>query len=155
MKNKRNTYILLVLVLVVWGMIGYRIFSSLGSDNNAVQTKNVTVNFKPKAIKDQDTFSIGNYSRDPFLGTFKIKPKPVKKRQISAVKKEIQWPAVRYSGLIGAVNSDQQIYFVFVDNVQYLMKLKDEMNGVKLLKASKERITVSFQKQQKTITIDQ
>lgn len=135
-------------------MIGYRIFSSLGSGNNTPQAKNITVNFKPKAIKEQDTFSISSFSRDPFLGTFKVKP--VKKRQAApVVKKEITWPAVRYSGLIGSVDSKQQIYFVFVNNVQYLMKLKDEMNGVKLLKASKKSITVSYQKQQKTIVIDQ
>jgi len=154
MKNKRNTYFLLVLVLVVWGMIGYRIFSSLGTDKNAELSKNIAVNFNPTAIKKQDTFTISSYDRDPFLGTFKRKKIPVKRKSIS-VKKEIQWPTIRYSGLIDNTNTDKQIYFVFVNNVQYLMKLKDEMEGVKLLKATNDEITVRFNKQTKKIALNQ
>lgn len=153
MKNKRNTYLLLTLVLIVWGMIGYRIFSSLGAGNESVVQKNIAVSFRPKPIKEQDTFSIHTFTRDPFLGTFKAKPVITKKSKPLVVKKEILWPTISYSGFMGDAASNQNIFFVSINNTQYLMKPNDLMQEITLIKGTSKEITVRFQKQKKVIPI--
>ena len=134
-------------------MIGYRIFSSLGSGSDAIQQGEIAVSFKPKPIRQQDTFSINTFNRDPFLGTFKAKPK-AKKTIAKAAKKEIQWPDIQYSGSMGDGNTKENIFFVNINNVQYLMKPKDKMQQVELISGSEDRIILRYKGQKKTISLN-
>ena len=152
MKNKNNTYILLTLVLVVWGLIAYRVFSALGPEDEAEVAEIAAVSFTPKAVKEQDTFNISSYSRDPFLGTFKTRPKP-KKKKVAVVKEETPWPQIRYAGLMGDGNSDESIFFVFINGKQYLLKQNDSMEDIRLIKGDKETVTLSFKGRKKVVNM--
>ncbi len=155
MKNKHNTYILLILVLAVWGMIGYRIFSSLNNGDDIQKPKNIAVSFHPKSIKEQDTFAIHSFPRDPFLGTFKTKAKKENKNKAHIVKEEVIWPKVSFSGMMSDTGSNQKIFFIYINNVQYLMKLHDKMMDITLVKATKKDITLRFKGEQKKITVSE
>ena len=72
MKNKKNIYILLPAVILIWGLLGYRIFSGLKPSNTAEEKLTVRA-FKPQELKESEPFTISTDYRDPFLGTYKKK----------------------------------------------------------------------------------
>ena len=153
MKGKKNTYILLILVLAIWGVIGYRMVAAFGPDENHQIQNNFDVSFKPKVFREQDSFTIHNYERDPFLGSFK---KPLKKKQkTTVVKPKVIWPEITYSGAMGDTKNIETIFFISINNTQYLMKKKDENMGVVLLKGTENNIIVRFEGNKKTISIKQ
>ena len=68
MKNKKLTYILVPLVLIVWGLIIYRIFNTIHNtdDSPLLNTPIATINGEKNTLLD--TFSLQLNYRDPFLG---------------------------------------------------------------------------------------
>lgn len=151
MKNKRNTYILLVVVLIIWGLIAYKIISSLSSDDAEIPQQNTDVSFHPKPLKKADTFNIKTHERDPFLGTIEKPKKPSKPRVIHK-EPEIEIP-ISYSGFIKDQNTGQKVFFVHINNQQYLMKVNEVIDNVKLVKGNENEITVSYNKNRKTIKL--
>src|SRR5436190_1487204 len=101
MKNKKIVYLLLVVVVLIWGIIFYRIFSAVGAPDNNTSNMNPTIE-KSADKTEVDTFNIdGNY-RDPFLGTMQVE-KPVIRSTtaIKIVKEEkfipkLTWPFIGY-----------------------------------------------------------
>ncbi|WP_340074221.1 hypothetical protein [Leptobacterium sp. I13] len=151
MKNRRNTYILLVLVLGIWGAIAYQVISEISPSDIPKPTPVLATSFYPLSVKEKDTFSIHTYSRDPFFGAFKTPAKP--KKSLSKPKKAIVWPLVTYKGMISDTNASENIYFLQINNQQYMLKTGKEINGVRLIRADKTTATVRYQNEQKTIAI--
>ena len=67
MKNKKNLYILLPIVLLIWGAVMYQFFSFSTIEELQTDTSNEFV-LKHIAIKERDTVAINVNYRDPFLG---------------------------------------------------------------------------------------
>ena len=141
---------MLVVVLAIWGILGFRILSAVNPDNSLPITHTTLSDFKPTAPKARDTFSILANYRDPFLGTLpksviqtsppkKITPAPVVKRNIS------------FTGHIRDQKSDQVIFFVNIDGQQHMISLTDEVDGVRLLKGNEDQITVLYENRRETI----
>lgn len=151
MKNKRNTYILLVVVLIIWGLIAYKIISSLGGNDVVVLQQNTEVSFNPKPIQETDTFSIKADYRDPFLGTIE-KPKTISKPRVIKPQ-EIEIP-INYSGMVRDQNTNESIFFVHINNRQHLMKINNVVDSVKLVKGNEKEITVNYNKKNKTIKLN-
>ncbi len=150
MKNKTKTYILLTLVLGVWGAIGYRIVSTINPSGPDMVQQNFEVSFNPKTNTEVDTFSIQVANRDPFLGTLLVKKKPVK-----SVKKQAQpkvvWLPVLYHGTISKQNTKTKVFIVSISGQQNLMRIGQIINDVKLIKANNNNITVTYKGARKTI----
>lgn len=150
MKNKTKTYILLSLVLAIWGIIGYKIVATVNPDTNAPVQDNFNVAFNPKTNTEIDTFSVKTANRDPFLGTLLVKKTPIKKTKKVTVKKN-EWVPVVYNGIVSNKNTTNKVYVVSINNKQYLMKLGQEFNGIKLIKGNNTEITVSYKGERKTV----
>lgn len=147
MKNKKNTYILLLIVLTIWGLVIYRFFSF---GVNEIQVENTSRNFriKPLIIKEQDTFTINVNYRDPFLGKMYL---PVAKARISSKKATnnkpkdvLLWPTVIYKGIVSDNNNRKKIFMVIINGQRYLMIEKDTEQEVTLTGGSREFITVKY-----------
>ncbi len=156
MKNKKVVYLLLVVVVLIWGIIFYRIFSTVGaSDNN---TNSLNNHAKSEVDKNaNDTFNIdGNY-RDPFLGNMQVDkpvilstaPKQVVKEE--KVVQKLAWPSIEYGGMIKNQKSNKQLVLVQINGQNNLMKTGDIVAGVQLMKIYKDSLEVSFQKEKKWI----
>ena len=152
MKSKRNTYILIGLVLIIWGLVIYQFFDGAGPVEN-LMVQNELTSFRPKEVQPRDTFSINTFERDPFLGTFKTKPRV--KRSYIKPPEPISWPSIVYKGTISNSSNAGNIFIVEINGTQHLLKKGAAENGVKLLKGGDKQITVSYQKQQKQIAIQQ
>ncbi len=161
MKNKKLTYILIPLVIGVWGAIIYRIFNTIGGDGN-------TPIIAPSAMKIEqeegfmiDTFALKLNYRDPFLGkTIAIRSENNTEfvKQINSsipksltVTPSVIWPSITYGGLIKNKNSDKQFGFVQINGQVNIMKVGDVINEVTLTKILKDSIEVKFGKQKRFI----
>ena len=156
MKNKRNTYLLLASVVIIWGIIIYKMTHTLSPDKKVAETGKLLAGFKPKPVQEKDVFDVSVHQRDPFLGTFiapEIKTKRIAKRKPVAQKQEAVPIPVNFSGMITDKNSGEKIFFVSVNNRQYLMKINDEVQEVKLVKGNAKAISIRYKNQLKTISI--
>lgn len=148
MKNKTKTYVLLILVLAIWGVIGYRIFSAVNPSTPEISQQHLDISFRPQTYHKVDTFSISTVNRDPFLGTLIVEKKKIPKKTRG---KTIEWKPINYHGTISKKDANPNIFIVSIDGKQYLMKKGQVFNDVKLVKGNSNQITVSFQGIRKTI----
>ncbi|MFK7749799.1 MAG: hypothetical protein AB8B65_15490 [Kordia sp.] len=154
MKKKGKTYILLTVVLGIWGAIGYQIFSKFGTDDAPIVASNATVQFSPKQTIEKDTFSINTQHADPFLAKPYQQKKTTTVRRASKSKKEpIVFPSIAYKGVISKEQNAQNIYIVAIRGTQQLLKIGKTIQDVKLLKGNKKSITIAYKGERKTILV--
>jgi hypothetical protein len=140
MKSKYTVYLLIILVVIIWGFIVKRIF--FDSDDNAgtIQTKKTHQSIPSKQT---DTLCL-NYT-DPFL------KKHVKKRQQkqSPIKSTLPQPKqetaannilLQYVGYVKEKNSGTISYLVKINGVQHTIKQNDNIDGLKLTKATADSL---------------
>ncbi|MFY0482525.1 hypothetical protein ACI6PS_07950 [Flavobacterium sp. PLA-1-15] len=148
MKNKKNLYVLLPVVLFIWGAVLYQFFSY--SDNGEmVSVSSGTFNPKPLSIKPRDTFSIDVDYRDPFLGKIypstsnKINKKSTGKRQIKK-EESIVWPSIVYKGIVSDSKDKTKVFMLIINGRTFLMKRGDVENDVFLKEGNRESIYVKY-----------
>lgn len=160
MKKKKTLYLMLPLIILVWGVVFYQLFSYFfSSPTYANEIVKEVINIDE--IK-QDTFSIVADYRDPFLG----KKARFKKQANSSSstknnsrkmvenqdKSEKPWPLITYNGMIKNNNSDRRVGIIKISGKEYLIKEKDVVSEVTILSINKNIVEVRFQKENKTIT---
>ena len=64
----------------------------------------------------------------------------------------LKWPLIQFKGMIKNNNSEKRVAIVIVDGKEQIVKEGTTLNELKVIKIEKETITVSFQKEQKTIS---
>ncbi|GGB73388.1 hypothetical protein GCM10007424_11620 [Flavobacterium suaedae] len=157
MKNKKTTYILLVVVLFVWAMVIYQFFSFSGGSEPIVEN-HTTLNIKPIQAPKRDTFSINVNYRDPFLGKMynPHNKKATRKQNTSNKPKEtIVWPSVIYKGLVSDSDDKRKVFMVMIKGKTFFMREKDTEEEVKLLKGNREFIEVKYKGKKNKILIQE
>lgn len=164
MKNKKFTYILLPLVILIWGAIVYKIIASyLEKDSSGYISKSDDKTVLK--INKTDTFSLLlNYS-DPFLkegSMVTAKPaydysKSVPIKQNASIVKEkkntspITWPAIVYCGLIKNKQNNKSCSIIKINGKEQIMNVGDIYNDVTLIKVFKDSVIVQYKNSKKTI----
>lgn len=151
MKNKRAIYILVPLLISIWGIIAYQITSYGSPDNGSSFSGQLSV---PKIENAKaDTFSISANYRDPFLEKPVVEKKPVVvvKKAKPEVKASLPWPKITYGGVIKNQKSSKQLYLVQVNGNDNIIREGDLIAEVQLAKAWKDSIQVVFQKERRVI----
>lgn len=149
MKNKKNIYILLPLVLFVWGAVLYQVFSFTKSDEVPV-VNNSEFTIKPLKINKRESFAINVNYRDPFLGKMYAPQSSNTKVKSSKTVKEVKpketlvWPTVLYKGMISDSKEKNKIFMIIIDNKNYYMKIGDTENEIFLKSGDKESIYVKY-----------
>lgn len=144
MKKQHKTYLLLVLVLLVWGMIGYKFVNVINLSTNTPQLVASNEKFVPKKIKEREIFSIVADYRDPFLGTIKKRNSGMRSNAVKSVKKEVPKKHITYTGFITDKGNNQKIFFVTIEGQQQMMSLNDTFHEVKLVQGTKSFIKVVY-----------
>lgn len=155
MKDRTKTYVLLTVVVLVWGIVGYKIHSSVYSDTPIrLSTSDYSKElFIEKKIKLRHTFTIHKHGRDPFLGTIK-REKPNKKatpisRSVKPTKPEVK---VEYAGMVKTGNSKEgSIFFVNINGSSNLMHIHDKISGIKLISGNDSEITIIINGKRKIV----
>ncbi|GIQ61397.1 hypothetical protein Flavo103_45320 [Flavobacterium collinsii] len=150
MKNKKNIYILLPIVLLVWGAVLFQLFSFTNSDE-IVATNNPELRIKPLKLNQRQSFTIDVNYRDPFLGKMyteniapKIKATDSKSAKVSKPKETLVWPTILYKGLISDTKEKNKVFMLIIDNKNYFMKIGDTENGVFLKTGDKESVYIKY-----------
>ena len=144
---------LLTVVLAVWGIIGFKIISTINPDAPEVSGQNIAINFNPKTTTLIDTFSVQTAERDPFLGTLSLKQKSksTNTKSSTKIKSTVIWVPVLYHGAIAKQNSNTKVFVISIEGQQYVLKIGQEIKGVKLIRANPKEIIVSYKGVKKTI----
>lgn len=156
-QKKKIIYILMPIVILVWGFVFYQLYGYFFSTPSYANTEEKTI-INIDEIK-KDTFSIVANYRDPFLSQKKIQTTnhqvAVKTNGLTTKKNSaptvLKLPSIQYKGMIKNNNSEKRVAIVNIDGKERIVKEGTTLNELKVVKIEKETITVSFQDEQKTI----
>lgn len=151
MKNKKFTYFLGFLVLVVWGVILYRVFDSLAGDDDDYTYKLNTGKISKEAYNDyeivQDTTSLQLNYKDPFA----LQEQKEEEATITQVAspiipalKPINWNFIKYSGYISNQGAKNLVALVTINGKPFTLSEGETEEQVKLVKNLQDSIKVIF-----------
>ncbi len=151
MKNKKNIYFLLPAVILIWGLLGYRVYSGLQPSTTTNEELTVAT-FKPQELKETEPFTISTDYRDPFLGTYN--KKSVIKKTSKRVEKiaKVPFPMIVYKGMMSS-QSKKSVFIITVNGQQFLYKNRTTHNEVKLLKGNVKEVTLQYKGQRQKFKI--
>ncbi|MGN6640577.1 MAG: hypothetical protein ACTHJ8_16820 [Mucilaginibacter sp.] len=163
MKNKKLTYLLIVLVLGLWGMIVYRIFNAVTANDD----DNIAQSVKPlkEALNDyamvKDTATLSLHYSDPFKAAQNIRkdtvaashPRVVIRHNLRPAPPAINWSVITYSGYIRNPGSKKLIALLNINGRSAALAEGETREQVKLLKNLRDSIKISYQGKTKFITI--
>lgn len=153
MKNKGLTYLLLLVVGVIWYQVFFRIKSNLEGDDGPPATGN---SFALSDIRiKRDTFSLQANYRDPFGGKMSASSQAdtVKRVKIAAESRpkvypvEQNWVKIRYYGLIKKTDSKDPLAVLNIDNEQFFLRKGDDVfDGYKIQAIYRDSVLISYGK---------
>jgi hypothetical protein len=158
MKNRKLLYLLVPMTLVLWGLIVFRIYRHFNQEPELAQVFSNAGSLS-SAKQAEDSFALTADYSDPFLerrlsssAGYISEPKTTKKSNPkSIIRSTIQWPPVKYGGMITNKNNKSVLYLVQIDNTNHLMKKGEEVAHIKLAKVFKDSIIIELKKNYKTI----
>ena len=157
MSKKAKLYLLIVINLIAWGYVGYRIYAAFkGDDGISFENTNTTIQ-KIDEVKKDDTIVLSlNYS-DPFLkgGNFSKEHKQntsSAKNTTSAptVKQAIKTPSVvsspaldiKYVGLLKNNDKGTQTAMISINGKSYFGNQKEVIEGFTVVEISKDFVKI-------------
>lgn len=158
MKNKKNIYILLPIVLLIWGAVLYQFFSFATPEINEKE-ENQSFNLGPLHLKKRDTFAINVNYRDPFLGKMygPVSKKTYRKtiKKLTEPKEEIVWPQLVYKGIVSDTKNKVKVFMLIINGKTFLMKPGALENEVLLKNGNKDAVQVVYKNEQAVIPLKQ
>ncbi|MGD1848246.1 MAG: hypothetical protein ACFB10_22870 [Salibacteraceae bacterium] len=164
MKNKKLLYLLLPLMVVVWGAVFYRVFKGIGGDDDYFDALPAAV--KMPVLAKQDSFDLIADYKDPFLGkgpgrsrntnpAIGEKPLTPTVRQLpKPPPPTLPWPAIGYGGFVNKSGGKNKLAVVTIDGQTSWGKLGEEIQGVTIQEIWKDSVQVSYRKEVKTVLLN-
>ena len=157
--NKKTLFILIPLMITIWGGIGYQIYTA---NETPVAGGIQQFKVKKKLVQENDTSSYAlllNYN-DPFKTSTRKKiintqstASTRAKTNRNAGKKIneiVNWPALRYGGTVESSNQ-KKVGLLTINGKSYLVQRGDQIQNVTVLKYDQDEIKLSYSNQEKTI----
>ena len=154
MKKQTKTYLLLALVLFVWGAIAYQIIGGLGTANTT-DVSSTTTSFTPKVAKEREVFTITANYRDPFFGTVPTPKKKTTARKPAPPKEIVPEVHIAYTGYITDTETKEKIFFITLDGNQLTLTTKEKVGDLTLLSGSTSSIRVRYKNKTRTIALQE
>ena len=150
MSKNQKTYLLLVAVVIVWGAIGFQIYSYMDPEDYRPTIISATKYTPPKGEKTTE-YTIQPDYRDPFLG--KIYRKETHKKKVKKTPKPpVIFPKISYNGVIKGAKS---AYIITIGGTQEIFQLKQTIKGITLIRANENEVVLKYQKETKKYPIIQ
>ena len=127
MKNKKLTYYILIpAVLVVWGLIIYKIVMR---DNDQIRPTDLSgYSKKAQSVIGKSTYQLLNNYPDPFSGGHTITvEKSVGKQEIVKPKIEKKWSVIRFNGYI--LNGNKVKCHLTIDGDDKILQVHEKILG--------------------------
>jgi hypothetical protein len=177
MNNKRSVYLLLPLVALVWGLIGWRIWAAASGPEEATPTFHTSLPKAAPASARLPRLLLG-YG-DPFRpvagGERPASPLPVAAALPAAVATvaaappparlafpvrpaepartpaaTIDWPPIRYLGIITHANGQAQVALLDIDNEELVVKVGHSAHDIRVVQLFRDSVQVSYKNQKRS-----
>lgn len=148
MKNKKNIYILLPVVLLIWGSLIYRFFSFSSPQEIEVPVQEFKV--KPLVFKQRDTTPINVNYRDPFLGisyapqSQSVNKTKAKAKKVVKEKEPVLWPTIVYKGIVSDTKDKIKVFMLIINGKTCLMKKGNTEEEVFLKQGDRNAVYVKY-----------
>ncbi|AWI25280.1 hypothetical protein [Flavobacterium pallidum] len=155
MNSKKSIYILLPVVIGIWGLIVYQLFNYGDADN--VTDKMPELTLRPLPVMKKNAILIDINPRDPFLGKI-LSADNGRAAHTGGFKKKtasqgLQWPEVRYKGIVSDVKEKTKVYMLTIDGATFLMKKGIQEKGITIKDGDRKTVKIIFNGVQKVISI--
>lgn len=142
LKNKKLVYLLLPLVLVIWGLIFYRIYANLhGKPKSPSFSKQITKEIDVRDKEEIPQLSL-NYP-DPFLKNTSISSgeKKTNPKHPDNLVSPINWPMITYRGMLRSEQAKHNVTgFLRVGTTDMLVHMGDVARELAVLRIAKDSI---------------
>lgn len=156
MKNKKLSWILLPVVLGIWGAIGWQVYAAMKSDDGVLIDDNTTEADTGTTKAVPDTFTLLLDYRDPFLDKPVINTKSTSVNNNATAQKKTQpvivstqWPAITYSGLVRQPNSDRMVGFLSVGGKTHFVKSGDVIEMISVGRITRDSVEIVMGKERR------
>lgn len=161
-KNKKLTWFLICAVVLVWGVIVYRLFFNNVEDEYVLRSSSTIAKHEPydQYLPKADTFRLALNYKDPFLGgvtpeVIELKPTELSAKPVNfvppPVKPFIDWNAIKYSGYIINPVTKKIVSIITVNGKEQMLSEGEVFEGAQLIKNKKDSVLVSWKGTQKYI----
>lgn len=163
MKSKRNVYILLFLVLLIWGVLGYRLFSYINKSEQNVES-GTPQNFNTIDYKEPDYVKIEVNYRDPFTGETpegnqNQLSKRVNENNLSNIDVSDNIPipekVILYKGLVSDTSDKKKVFMLSINGKTYLLSQGQKEDNIKVISGNAKQIVVVIDNKKEIIAITQ
>lgn len=147
MKSKKTLYILIPAVIIIWGLIMWKVF-----DFTSESKVNTLPTYQKASIDTimNTPYSLSLNYHDPFLKLTSISKTTTSKKNnnireviIDRVVKSIIPPKLNYYGLIQCGSTNTAL--LEINNQKLLLKQNEAFNEVKIIKFNNDSIWLSYQ----------
>ncbi len=143
MKNKKVIYVLMPIVLVVWGYIGFKIFT-YGEDDISIEPIKIDQIITSNQEKPETKTLALNYP-DPFLkGTSysNLNRNKIPKNTVISTKKlpQVKWENITYNGFIKNQNNEKKIALIGVNGRQVLAGISDQLKEFEIISIQQDSV---------------
>ena len=131
MKSKKLTYVLLIVVALIWYKVFFRVKDSLFGSSEEF---GLTVQSAPieLLVTNKDTVVLDLNYRDPFGTQNKpeiVDNEPLEQVEKPVFKEQFVWPAINFMGRVQKTNSTNPLAIVRIDGIQLFVRKNDELFG--------------------------
>jgi hypothetical protein len=163
MKSKKFTYLLLVCVAGLWGLIFYRIFNSMSDKELPVLPSSPKKMAYFKMVNhEEDQVDLKLDYRNPFSASSvefitdvpktTSMPKAIVPINMH-IKVPVKWNSILYTGYINNPTNKQKVAMLTLDGKEFMLTEGQQSNGVKLLKYAKDSIKLQYQNETRYIKL--
>lgn len=150
LKNRKSTIVLVPLVLIVWGILFWKLFVKLGGGDNV---QNMPIS-KYQPTKDSIEFESVptpkcNYA-DPFLkplekSTVELAKDKKKEPSKKSLNRVVRWPMIEFMGVVKSKRKKSALGILKIGRDEYLVRENDLQEGVEILSISSDSVGLKYQ----------
>lgn len=167
-KGKTFTYVLIICVAAVWGLIIYRVYAGMSEEDDVTPIVSTPkVPFFKMVDHQQDAVELDLNYRDPFLASAgyetvqeqksnlpsALVPQQIQSNRSAMPKPQVNWSTVQYTGFVNNPDTKSKMALVAINGNSALLREGQSAHGLKLLKNLGDSLKVQFQGETKFIKI--
>ena len=154
MKGKTKQYLLLALVLAIWGVIGYRFMSFTEDGVERIDPIRLKSTNLPKEKSQEYQFKL-NYA-DPFLRNLEVEEEPVLQEEYipDPVRTSfLRIPEVQLKGIVSSKTTRAALIQVN-GHSNHMVTLGQEFEGFKLIDLKENQVKLYFENADSTVVLE-
>jgi hypothetical protein len=160
MKSKKMTYLLICCVAGVWGIIFYRIFTGMATEDSAeLSTRTAREPYFNMIDHAKDAVVLEMGYSDPFASGYS-EPANTPALSVQALpsmplptKPKVNWSGIIYSGQIYNRIEKRHVAIISINGKEVMLSEGERANGLKFIKRIGDSIKVEYQDAVKYLSI--